>query len=69
MQKEFLKSCEGFLRAALTVHGHPGPVWKIAKMVLFDPWMEFEMIMISCQQVLGENKSAKEVFSFAIDIY
>ena len=23
MQKEFLKSCEGFLRAALTVHGHP----------------------------------------------
>ena len=42
MQKEFLKSCEGFLRAALTVHGHPGPVWKIAKMALFDTGMEFE---------------------------
>ena len=26
MQKEFLKSCEGFLRATLTVHGHSGPV-------------------------------------------
>jgi hypothetical protein len=25
MQKEFLKSCEGFLRAALTVLGHFGP--------------------------------------------
>jgi hypothetical protein len=39
MQKEFLKSCEGFLRAALTVHGHPSPVWKIAKMALFNPCM------------------------------
>ena len=28
IQKEFLKSCEGFLRAALIVYGHPGPVWK-----------------------------------------
>ena len=44
-QKEFLKSCEGFLRAALTVHGHPGPVWKIAKMALFDPCMEFEKFL------------------------
>ena len=42
MQKEFLKSYEGFLMAALTVHGHPGPVRKIAKMALFDPCMEFE---------------------------
>ena len=42
MQKEFWKSCEGFLRAALTVHGHPGPVWKIAKMSLFDQCMEFD---------------------------
>ena len=42
MQKEFLKSTEGFLRAALTVQGHPGPVWKIAKLALFDPCMEFE---------------------------
>ena len=42
MKKEFLKSCEGFLRAGLTVHGHPGPVWKIAKMALFDLCMEFE---------------------------
>ena len=41
MQKEFLKSCEGFLRAALTVHGHPGSVWNIAKMAIFDPCMEF----------------------------
>ena len=34
MQKEFLKSCEGLLRAALTltVHGHPCSAWKIAKM-------------------------------------
>jgi hypothetical protein len=29
--------------AALTVHGHPGPVRKIAKMALFDPCMEFEI--------------------------
>ena len=43
MQKEFLKSCEGFLRAALAVHSHPGPVWKIAKMALFDPCMKFEI--------------------------
>ena len=42
MQKYILKSCEGFLRAALTVHSHPGPVLKIAKMALFDPCMEFE---------------------------
>ena len=45
MQKEFLKSCEGFLRAALTVHGHPGPAWKIAKMARFDPCMEFEIVL------------------------
>ena len=45
MQKEFLKSYEGFLRAALTVHGHPGPVWKIAKMALFDPCLEFEIFL------------------------
>ena len=42
MQKEVLKSCEGFLKAALTVHGHPGPLQKIAKMALFDLCMEFE---------------------------
>ena len=24
--KRIFESCEGFLRAALTVHGHPGPV-------------------------------------------
>ena len=45
MQKEFLKSCEGFLRAALTVHGHPGPVQKIAIMALFDLSMEFEIFL------------------------
>jgi len=39
------KTGEGFLRAALTVHGHPGPVWKIAKMALFDPCMEFEFFL------------------------
>ena len=42
MQKEFLKSCEGFLMAALTVHGHLGPVWKNSKMALFDPCMEIK---------------------------
>ena len=31
--------------AALTVHGHPGPVRKIAKMALFDPCMEFEIFL------------------------
>ena len=41
-EKEFLKSTEGFLRVALTVPGHHGPVWKIARMALFDPCMEFE---------------------------
>ena len=25
--------------------GHPGPVWKIAKMALFDPCMEFEIFL------------------------
>ena len=45
MQKEFFKSTEGFLRAALTGHGHPGPLWKIAKMALFNPCMEFEKIL------------------------
>ena len=38
-QKEFLKSTEGFLRAKLTGHSHPSPVWKIAKMTLFNPCM------------------------------
>ena len=45
MQKEFFRSSEGFLRAALTGHGHPGPHWKIAKMALFNPSMEFEKIL------------------------
>ena len=45
MQKEFMKSCEGFLRAALTGHGHPGPLWKIAKMALFNPCMELKKIL------------------------
>ena len=44
-QKYFLNSCEGFLRAALTVPGHPGPVWKFAKMALFDLCMEFEFFL------------------------
>ena len=39
MQKEFFRSTEGFLRAALTGHGHPVPHWKIAKMALFNPCM------------------------------
>ena len=43
MQKYFLKSREGFLRAAVTVHGHPGPVWKIAKMALFYPFMDYKL--------------------------
>ena len=45
MQKEFSNSCEGFLRAELTVPCRPGPVWKIAKMALFDPCMEFEFFL------------------------
>ena len=44
MQKEVLKSCEGFLKAALTVHGHPGPLQKIAKMALFDLCMELVIL-------------------------
>ena len=36
-QKEFLRSSEGFLRAVLTGHGHPGPFLKIDKMALFNP--------------------------------
>jgi hypothetical protein len=46
-QKEFLKSCEGFVKAALTGHGHPGPFWKVAKMALFNPCMKFEIFL--CQ--------------------
>ena len=30
---------DAFLRAALTGHGHPSPLWKIAKMALFNPCM------------------------------
>ena len=45
MQKEFFRSTEGFLRAALTGHGHPGPLWKIAKMALFNPCMEFQIFL------------------------
>ena len=60
MQKEFLKSYEGFLRAALTVHGHPGPVRKIAKMALFDPCMEFEMtsfeVLLKCHSLTLSKK-------------
>ena len=40
-----MKSCEGFLWAALAVPGHPGPVCKIAKMALSDPCMEFEFFL------------------------
>ena len=35
-QKEFLKSCKGFLRAALIGHSQPGPYRKIAKMAKLD---------------------------------
>ena len=56
MQKEFLKSCEGFLRAALTVHGHPGPVWKIAKMALFDLWMDFHIFFGPVDFIWGPIK-------------
>ena len=34
-EKTFL--VKGFLRAVLTGHGHPGPVWKITKMPLLPP--------------------------------
>ena len=46
------RSVGKFLRAALTVHGHPGPIWKIAKMALFDPCMEFEIFL--CQMTSYE---------------
>ena len=39
-QKEFFRSSEGFVRAVLAGYGHPGPLWKIAKMALFNPCME-----------------------------
>ena len=42
--KEFLKSCEGFLRATLTVHVHPRSVCKIAKIALFNPCKYFEIL-------------------------
>ena len=38
-QKEFFKCYDTFLRATLTGHGHPSPLWKIVKMVLFNPCM------------------------------
>ena len=38
-QKEFFKSYDAFLRAALIGHGHPSPFRKIAKMALFNPCM------------------------------
>ena len=44
-QKEFLKSHEGFLRAALIGHSQPGPYRKIAKMALFNPCMDFEFFL------------------------
>jgi hypothetical protein len=37
MQKEFLKSCEGFLRAALTVLSEKLPKWQL--MAIFNPCM------------------------------
>ena len=43
--KEFFRSTEGFSRAALTGHGLPGPHWKIAKMALFNPCMEFQIFL------------------------
>ena len=45
MHKEFLKSSKGFLRAALTMHSHSSPVWKIAEMAIFDTCMEFEIFL------------------------
>ena len=65
MQKEFSKSCEGFLRAALTVLGHPGPVWKMAKMALFDamkvPFSDFIQKMSQAPSMcLSEHKSGDE---------
>ena len=48
MQKEFFRSTEGFLRAGLTGHGRPGPLWKIAKMALFNPCMEYDFFLAKC---------------------
>jgi hypothetical protein len=47
-----LNSCRGFLRAALTGHSHPSPFWKIAKMVIFNPFMKFEIFL--SQMLLSE---------------
>ena len=33
------------MRANLTGHGHPSRFWKIAKMALFYPWLEFKKIL------------------------
>ena len=44
-QKEFFNSCEGFLMADPTGHSPPSPFWKIAKMALFYPWMNFEIFV------------------------
>ena len=71
--KEFIRTqckknfwnCEGFLRVALTVHGHPGPVWKIARMALFDPCIEFENflnqitsfeVLLKCHSLTSSRK-------------
>jgi hypothetical protein len=62
IQKEFLKSCEGFLRAALTGHGLLSPFRKIAKMALFDPCMVFE-------KNLGQMTSFKLLWSFIVWLY
>ena len=39
--KEFFYSCEGFLMATITGHGHPIPLWKYAKMARVNPCMKF----------------------------
>ena len=39
------ESCEPFWWAALTGHGQSADFWKIAKMVLFDPCMKFEIFV------------------------
>ena len=53
-QTDFLNSCEGFLMAALTGHGHPSPLLKIAEIVVSNPCMKFEIFLshISSFEVL-----------------
>ena len=60
----FFNSCEGFLRACLTRHGHLSQFWKIAKITLFYPceiWLFLDQmtsfeVLWKCQFVILSKK-------------